>query len=393
LLTTDSQVYVWGLNSEGQLGVLHHEHLDTPVELVIPTDVCSLIPSCSPSLLRFLSFLGLLIFLVLIYLFVSLLPLLSFPPFPFTYFFPKEKIVRVHAGGRCSIVLTESGALWGWGENDRGQLGLGHLDPVLTPTRLSSSLPPIATLSCGWSHAIAIDTEGKLWGWGENADCQVLPSLNTTSTNIATPHMIPTPVTFSKVSCGTYHSLGLTEDGDLYSWGWNYYGQRGIEWDIGERNGEPRKVTSGVRDVAGGMSFTLVLKEDGGELWSCGRNQSGQCGVGTDRDVHGLSKIPGLNDVVMFGCGDSFSFAMTRSGDFFTWGDRDAGRLGRVADVDQHTPKILEGMLLKYPKSAYWEIWDKMAKWLFYGKSDRASLFFILPVEVIYNFVGVAYKY
>jgi alpha-tubulin suppressor-like RCC1 family protein len=206
------------------------------------------------------------------------------------------------------------------------------------------------------------------------------------------PHLITAPVPFFKVTCGTYHSLGLTEDGDLYSWGWNYYGQLGVARDAGESNGEPRKVVSEVRDVVGGMSFTLVLKEGSGEIWSCGRNQSGQCGVGTSDDVRVLTKVPGIEDVVMFGCGDSFSFAMNRSGEFFTWGDKDYGKLGRAAESDQLTPKILAGFSLKYPRSANWEVWNKMGKWLFCGKSNRDSIFFILPVEVIYHFVCVTYN-
>jgi len=67
------------------------------------------------------------------------------------------------AGSRFALVLTEEGAVWGLGKNDRGQLGLGAIaaNPVFQPTRLPG-LPPVAELRTGSSHVLALARNGAV---------------------------------------------------------------------------------------------------------------------------------------------------------------------------------------------------------------------------------------
>ncbi len=91
-------------------------------------------------------------------------------------------------------------------------------------------------------------------------------------------------VKFINVQTGSEHSLALTDSGDIYSWGSNYYGQLGLGTSgSGTNKDTPQKVTvNGVKftDIAVGVSHSLALT-DTGVLYSWGVNEYGQLGLGT----------------------------------------------------------------------------------------------------------------
>jgi alpha-tubulin suppressor-like RCC1 family protein len=227
---------------------------------------------------------------------------------------------------------------------------------------------------------LALDEKGNLFGWGSNTYNQISLNPEATVYEIPTPKLIRTHEQFVKIASGDNHCLGLTKEGKLFGWGWNYYGQIiGGSSEIPE----PALISEEVRDMAAGWGFTLVLKTDG-RLWGCGNNGRGAIGV-PERltGIPELRRIEGLEEVVMFGCGDSFSFAKARGG-FYIWGDAKLENFGRC-EANLALCVVPEINLLG-PGD---RLWDDMGRWLFLGKKDENSKFFVLPVEVLFNFVGV----
>jgi alpha-tubulin suppressor-like RCC1 family protein len=80
------------------------------------------------------------------------------------------------------------------------------------------------------------------------------------------------------MAAGEYFSLILKTDGTLWACGYNYYGQLGDGTTATRYT--PVQVMSGVRSMAAGEHFSLILKTDG-TLWACGYNYYGQLGDGT----------------------------------------------------------------------------------------------------------------
>ena len=78
------------------------------------------------------------------------------------------------------------------------------------------------------------------------------------------------------ISAGRSHSLALKDDGTVWSWGWNHFGQLGNGSTIEESN-TPVQVSSLTNVVAidDGQYSLLALKDDG-TVWSWGRNDVGQ---------------------------------------------------------------------------------------------------------------------
>ena len=134
--------------------------------------------------------------------------------------------VAIGAGWDRSVALTSSGGLWTWGRNDYGQLGIGSSTDQHQPTQVSSDEAFVAIAPGKW-HCMALTVSGEWWAWGRNDWGQ----LGIGHTNYAQTR--PTKVlaqghqSFVAAAAGGFHSLAVTHSGELYTWGWNYNGQLG----------------------------------------------------------------------------------------------------------------------------------------------------------------------
>jgi len=151
-----------------------------------------------------------------------------------------------------------------------------------------------------------------------------------------------TPGQTSTVSLSVGFSAAIAENGDLYTWGENEYGQLGHDKSADGQWGSPYTSTptkvpglSGVVAVSLGFSHGAALTASG-EVYTWGRNDSGKLGYGEASSSVGSSnqagsepkKVPGLPKVVAISMGAHHSAAVTADGDLYTWGDNMFGQLG-----------------------------------------------------------------
>ncbi|XP_041007909.1 ultraviolet-B receptor UVR8 isoform X2 [Juglans microcarpa x Juglans regia] len=75
---------------------------------------------------------------------------------------------EVSCGGYHTCVLTSSGQLYTWGSNENGCLGIGSTDVFHIPERVQGPFlkSPVTKVSCGWKHTAAISGNIFTWGWG-----------------------------------------------------------------------------------------------------------------------------------------------------------------------------------------------------------------------------------
>ena len=205
------------------------------------------------------------------------------------------KLVQASGGGYHTVALTDTGQLYAWGSNDDGQLGNGKSDSSKKETEPQPvSLPEGVTskkwtkVSAGSLHTVALTDTGKLYAWGRNISGQLG---NGNNDNKNTPQSITvTGVTqWTQVSASRYHTVALTDTGQLYAWGRNVEGQLG--------NGEsgtsvktkttpqpvdlPTSATGSTQwtRVSAGDRHTVALSK-AGQLYAWGHNGSGQLGNG-----------------------------------------------------------------------------------------------------------------
>jgi alpha-tubulin suppressor-like RCC1 family protein len=80
------------------------------------------------------------------------------------------------------------------------------------------------SVSAGINHSLALDQEGKLWGFGQNHDGQVGDG---TTVNRNLPVQIKGDMTFSAIAADGYQSVAMDENGGLWAWGLNEDGRLG----------------------------------------------------------------------------------------------------------------------------------------------------------------------
>ena len=149
----------------------------------------------------------------------------------------------------------------------------------------------VSKVACGVRYqALALTTNGDLYCWGKNTVGSVgTRQVDDTENNIQTqPLKIMSDV--KEISAGSAHSLALKNDGTLYTWGVNNYGQIGIkkgefQYAIGEEmiycQATPVELAKNVEAIAAGGFMSLYRSADG-VLRSVGCNLYGQLGIGSE---------------------------------------------------------------------------------------------------------------
>uniref|UniRef100_A0A8D3BQR0 RCC1 and BTB domain containing protein 2 n=1 Tax=Scophthalmus maximus TaxID=52904 RepID=A0A8D3BQR0_SCOMX len=139
-----------------------------------------------------------------------------------------KRVTEVACGSHHSIALTTDGEVFAWGYNNSGQVGSGSTANQPTPRRVSSCLQNkvVVNVACGQLCSMAVLENGEIYGWGYNCNGQLGLGNNG---NQQTPCRIAAlqGVNIVQVACGYAHTLALTDEGFVYAWGANSYGQLG----------------------------------------------------------------------------------------------------------------------------------------------------------------------
>jgi alpha-tubulin suppressor-like RCC1 family protein len=208
---------------------------------------------------------------------------------------------------------------------------------------LTSALGPGA-VTTGGAHSVLATPDGRIYAWGDNSSGQIG---NEATTDRPTPTLLNTITGAKAVASGLLHTLALTWDGQVYSWGSNGSGRLGINSTAQSTPQSARPVhvsmLSNVVAIAAGDAHSLALTSDG-HVFSWGTNTNGQLGLGdsgtgTDRIVP--TEITGLSNIVAIAAGDTDSFAVTSGGQVYAWGQNGNSRLGDGSTTQQNSPLLL----------------------------------------------------
>ncbi|RFU39809.1 cell wall anchor protein [Actinomadura logoneensis] len=342
-----SQVLTWGRNQFGQLGNDSTEHSNVPVTALLPAGT---------------------------------------------------SVKQVSGGYGFSVALTSDGRVWAWGENPNGQLGDGTTNGSRVPVPVA--LPAgttVTALATGDDHTLALTSTGRLLAWGYNDFGQVGDG-STTDRLAPVAVDLPNGTTITAIGAGAGHSLAVTSTGHVLAWGYNNTGQLGTgnyaDSSVPVRVPLPEDVT--FTAVAGGSAHSLALSSTG-QMWSWGWNTYGQLGNNstTSTNVPVRVLLPEGARVTSLGDGSGhgwFSLALESDGQMLAWGDNSYGQLGNgtttrstvpirvqlppgtivsaIAGGDDHTVALTsEGRVLTWGYNRYGQLGD--------GGNTNA----VLPVE------------
>ncbi len=263
--------------------------------------------------------------------------------------------VAIAAGGIHSMTLKEDGAIWIWGDNFYGQLGIGESNYKKTPVKVES-LTNVSAISAGFLHTLALKEDGTVWAWGQN--CTKFPDEHGNIIELGAGRLGDgtkidrmTPVQVSElddavdIDAGQFHSMALKSDGTVWTWGENYYGELGIGSRYGEELTPVQVINiSDIIKITAGANHCLALSSNGG-VYAWGLNNSNQLGVRTSdwckaRPVH----VNGLSNAIAITAGSEHSMALKEDGTVWAWGYGYNGQTGNSSYTYNEVPTKITGL-------------------------------------------------
>lgn len=235
------------------------------------------------------------------------------------------------------LAIKTDGTLWAWGGNNKGKLGDGTESNKSSPVQTIDGGSDWQSASIGFRHAAGIKNNGTLWTWGDNTWGQL--GTNNTTHRSSPAQSVSTATDWKQVKCGTYHSIAVRLDGTLWTWGHNARGQLGDN-TILHRSSPVQTAAGGAnwRLVAAGSYHNAAIKDDG-SLWTWGRNNNGQLGDNTTASRSSpVETISGGNDWKLVACGDYHTVAIKLDGTLWGWGEGSYGRLGNNNTASRSSP-------------------------------------------------------
>jgi len=204
--------------------------------------------------------------------------------------FAGQRVVTVSAGEQHSLAITANGAVWSWGDGGHGRLGHGDEQRQLLPKKIEALAGQRVVAVSAGEHSLALTADGAVWSWGGGASGklghgdlqnQLLPKKIEA---LAGQRVLA-------VSAGYFHSLALTADGAVWSWGFGAFGMLGHGDDQQLGHGDlqaqllPKKVEAlaGRRVVAvsAGVNHSIATTADDA-VFTWGKGGNGCLGHGED---------------------------------------------------------------------------------------------------------------
>ena len=293
-IRTDGTLWVWGNNANGQLGLNNRTEYSSPTQ--VPGSTLAAVKSIKDAFLatktdgtmwawgsNTYGELGL----------NNRTEYSSPVQLPGTWSTDPKKLGG--APGSRAFAIKSDGTMWGWGDGNYGRLGLNDY-PASGPRRRSS--PTQITTATNWSHisdgtygTLALNTDGEIFGWGDNADYGTL-GLNDLA-NRSSPTQIP-GTTWSWISSAYNAKYAVRSDGTAWSWGNNTYGQLGVNDKT--KYSSPTQIGSDTNwskfGLNGGYGYIHAIKTDN-TLWAWGSGAYGRLGMNNQNQYSSPIQIPG----------------------------------------------------------------------------------------------------
>jgi alpha-tubulin suppressor-like RCC1 family protein len=260
---------------------------------------------------------------------------------------PRPAAAAVMAAGQMhSVVVKPDGTVWSWGTDTLGQLGDGVLAHTTADDAWAKNLFDVVAVAAGGNHTLALRQDGTVWAWGDNLWGELGDGRRTTR---AVPARVPGLDRIVAIAAGYLHSLALAADGSLWAWGDNHYGQLGTGTTTPSLMPVRVQGLSNVTTIGAGF-FHSVAIDRAGHVFSWGQNTHGQLGHGGPQPRKLPTEMSSIREAVAITAGQFHTLALRRDGTVWSWGGNTFGQLGRgitagVTSADDPAPAAVPGLL------------------------------------------------
>lgn len=255
-----------------------------------------------------------------------------------------RNIVSIACGVNYTMMLTKEGHVYGVGRNMHHQLGIGDSQMYREPQMVESLKDRnIISIACGDEHTICVCSEGKAYAFGRN-DYYQLGNIKYSSQQV---HVISSLDAYNikKAYCGSTFTIVRTVHDVLVGLGDNNYGQIGYSELTQQRF--PRVIHGleglNIASVSCGTAHTMVLTENG-LIYAFGSNESGQLGCNVEKFTFKPTQVQFFNNIPVskVECGSYFTMVISENGSVYAFGQNNNGQLGTGNTTSLPVPTMVD---------------------------------------------------
>jgi alpha-tubulin suppressor-like RCC1 family protein len=259
---------------------------------------------------------------------------------PVTTFAGGNNWKSVAGGGNFAAAIKTDGTLWTWGASNVNAPVTGTNDTTAKSTPVTTFVGGTnwKSVSCGLNHSAAIKTDGTLWTWGDN-NPEGLGINQSTSDRSFPVTTFAGGTDWKSVACGTAFTVAIKTNGTLWTWGSGSDGRLGVN-DTTQRNTPVTTFAGGTtwKSVACGWDHVVAIKTDG-SLWIWGSNDNGRLGTNdTTQRLTPVTTFAGGTNWKSVGAGREHTLAIKTDGSLWLWGKNGDGELGDNTATNRNTP-------------------------------------------------------
>ncbi len=279
-LNSSGEIYAWGENQNGRLGIGSQTDQDTPVKL---DDI--------------------------------------------------SNVKAISAGAGHVLALLSDGDVYAWGDNSYGQLGIGDVVREKHSPQQITDLSDIVEISAGYDFSLALDSDGQVHAWGNNEESQLGDGYQ----NDKEYYPIETDISDVKtIAAGYYHALAIKNDNTVWGWGYNDWGAIGV--GLNTYYDYPTQITAldpeevpgsnnSIHGIDGGENFSFGFANNG-FTWGWGVNVYGHLGNGETKNKEWFPIRVDIRRVMEISAGKDHTLAVKKDGTIWAWGYNHKGQLG-----------------------------------------------------------------
>ncbi len=258
--------------------------------------------------------------------------------------FNGAKAIQISTGETHACAALNDGRASCWGSNRSMQLGYATNDRDSDYPDIVNGLSKVKQISAGHGHSCAViisnsnDESGVVYCWGDNGRGQLG---NESHIDSFDPVIVAGIDNAIEVNAADGFSCALLLNGEVYCWGSGGLGQMGNSSN-NYRNEAPVKVDSIENAIAisAQSDHTCALLYD--KTISCwGRGEEGQLGNGNATNSTTPVVVHNINNATAISSNGDFSCAQLEGGQVKCWGENNYGQLGLGAFVSPNPRKVV----------------------------------------------------
>ena len=238
------------------------------------------------------------------------------------------------SGGIAVNTLSNTGCIYSWGAANRlgFQYNLGTGPYGATPVPVDPGLCGIVKIATSNASSFAITEAGLVLAWGMNDEGA--SGTGSTAAFLTDPGLVRLPkVAIDIVGGNSNHAFGLLNDGTVWAWGGNAFGQLGLADTMARSQPEQVPGLSDIVSITAGDRNGYAIDRNGG-VWAWGDNTLYQLGQGDNSVRLGVVAVSGLPPIAKVAAGIAHVLLIAPDGRVFGW----SGWNGLLGDTSLPNP-------------------------------------------------------